>query len=114
VTTGYLVGDALVAERAQQPVEYLGRISLRHRLNDTGSLRISTDIIKKGQRASQTADPSDQIDRTIIVLGDIVGGRTGLISNRLLRQLVGWNRFQIRDTNLRCASLSPSMYRCVV
>jgi hypothetical protein len=69
VAAGDLVRDTLIAERAQQPIEYLRRVTNVNGLNDTGLLNVSADIIQKSQRASQTADPSDQIDRTIIVLG---------------------------------------------
>jgi hypothetical protein len=56
--------------RAQQPVEYLGRITISDGLN---------------------------------------GDSAGLASRRLSYQVASWDRSQIRDTNLRCASLSPSM-----
>ena len=69
VAASHLVGDALIAERAQQPIEYLRRVTNVNGLNDTGLLNVSADIIQKSQRTSQTADPSDQIDRTIIVPG---------------------------------------------
>ena len=69
VAAGDLVRDTLIAERAEQPIEYLGRVMNCDGLNDTGLLNVRADIIQKSQRASQTADPSDQINRTIIVLG---------------------------------------------
>jgi hypothetical protein len=108
VPTGHLIGNALVAERAQQPIEYLGCVTISNGLKDTGFPSISADIIKKCQRSGQAADPSDQINRAIMVVGDIVEG-AGLASRRLSFQLASWDRSQIRDTSLRCASLSPSM-----
>jgi hypothetical protein len=50
VPTGNLIGDALVAERTQQPVEYLGRVTISNGLKDTGFPSISADVIKKCQR----------------------------------------------------------------
>jgi hypothetical protein len=114
VAAGDLIGNPLIAERTQQPIEYFGRISLRDRLNDTCFLRIGADIVKKGQRSRQTTNFSDQINRANIVLGKNVGSSAGLSSRRFLRRLANWIYFRIRDTNLRCASLSPSMYPCVV
>jgi hypothetical protein len=109
VPTGDLIGNTLIAERAQQPVEYLGCVPTSNGLKHTGFSSIDADIIKKRQRSGQAADPSDQINRAIVVLGDIVVGNAGLASRRLSCQIASWDRSQIRDTNLRCASLSPSM-----
>jgi hypothetical protein len=109
VLTGHLIGNALIAERGQQPVEYLGCVTTSNGLKDTGFLNINVDIIKKCQRSGQAADLSDQVNRAIIVLGDIVGGSAGLASRGLSYQLASWDRSQIRDINLRWASLSPSM-----
>jgi hypothetical protein len=109
VAASDLIGDTLIAERVQQPVEYLGRVALGNRVKDTGFLNINEDIIKKCQRSGQAADLSDQINRAIVMLGDIVSGSAGLASRRRSCQLVSWDRSQIRDTSLRCASLSPSM-----
>ena len=109
VAAGDLVRDTLIAERAEQPIEYLGRVMNCDGLNDTGLLNVRADIIQKSQRASQTADPSDQINGAMIVLGDIVGASTSIASLGCSIQFVSWDRFQIRDTNLRWASLSPSM-----
>ena len=109
VAASDLIGDTLIAERVQQPIEYVGCVALGNSLKDTGFLNINEDIIKKRQRSGQATDSSDQINRAIVVLGDIVGGSVGLASCRLSCQLASWDRSQIRDTNLRCASLSPSM-----
>jgi hypothetical protein len=109
VAASDLIGDTLIAERVQQPVEDLGRVALGNSLKDTGFLNINEDIIKKCQRSGQAADLSDQINRAIIVLGDVVGGSAGLASRRLSYQLARRDRSQIKDTSLRCASLSPSM-----
>ena len=49
-----------------------------------------------------------------MVIGDIVGASTSIASLGCSIQLASLDRFQISDTNLRWASLSPSMYRCVV
>jgi hypothetical protein len=59
VAAGHLIGNTLIAERSQQPIEYLGRVALGNGFKDTGFLNISADVIKERQRASQTADPSD-------------------------------------------------------
>ena len=83
VAASDLIGDTLIAERVQQPVEYLGRVALGNRVKDTGFLNISEYIIKKCQRSGQAADLSDQINRAIIVLGDIVGDSIGVASRRL-------------------------------
>jgi hypothetical protein len=95
VPTGHLVGNTLIAERAQQPIKYLGRISPLHRLNDTGSLRISVDVLKKGQRSRQTANTPDQINPAIKMLGNIVGVRAGLICLGLPNRFVGLNWFRL-------------------
>ena len=50
VAAGNLIGDALVVERPQQPVEYLGRVTISNGLKDTGFPSISADVIKKCQR----------------------------------------------------------------
>jgi hypothetical protein len=91
VPTGHLVGNSLIAECAQQPIKYLGRIPPRHRLNDTGSLRISVDVLKKGQRSRQTANTPDQISPAINMLRNIVGVRAGLICPGLPNRFVGLN-----------------------
>lgn len=83
VGAGHLIGDTLIAERVQQPVEYLGRVALGNSVKDTGFLNINEDTIQKRQRSGQATDSSDQINRAIIVLGDIVGGSIGLASRRL-------------------------------
>jgi hypothetical protein len=83
VAASDLIGDALVAERTQQPVEYLGCVTTSNGLKHTGFSSIGADIIKKRQRSGQAADLSDQINRAIIVFGDIVGGSAGLASRRL-------------------------------
>jgi hypothetical protein len=83
VAAGHLIGDTLIAERVQQPVEYLGRVALGNSLKDTGFLNINEDIIKKRQRSGQAADLSDQINRAIVMLGDVVGGSAGVASCRL-------------------------------
>jgi hypothetical protein len=99
----------LIAEGVQKPVENLGRVTNSDRLKDTGLQHISADVIKKRQRARQATNPSDQINGAMIVLGDIVGASTSIASLGCSIQFVSWDRFQIRDTNLRWASLSPSM-----
>jgi hypothetical protein len=114
VAASHLVGDALIAERAEKPIKDSRCVALGNCVQDPGRLHINANIIKKCQRSRQAADPSDQINGAIILLGYIVEGRAGLTSRRLLRQLVSRDQSQIRDTNLRCASLSPSMYLCVV
>jgi hypothetical protein len=45
VAAGNLVRDALKVERAQQPIEYLGRVALGNGFKDTGFLHITADII---------------------------------------------------------------------
>jgi hypothetical protein len=80
VPTGNLIGDALVAERTQQPVEYLGRVTTSNGLKDTGFPSTSADVIKKCQRTGQTADPSDQLRRTVILFGVITEGSIKLTS----------------------------------
>jgi hypothetical protein len=54
-----LIGDPLITEGVQKPIEYLGRVANSDGLNDIAFLNISADVIKERQRASQTADPSD-------------------------------------------------------
>jgi hypothetical protein len=78
LAAGYLIGDALVAERTQQPFEYLGRVTISNGLKDTGFPSISADVIKKCQRTGQTADPSDQLRRMVILFGVITEGSTKL------------------------------------
>ena len=114
VAASHLVGDALIAERAEKPIKNSRCIALGNCLNYPGRLHINANIIKKRQRSRQATDHSNQINGAIIVLGYIVGGSAGLTNRRLLCQLVSWDQSQIRDTNLRWASLSPSMYLCVV
>ena len=45
VATGDLVGDALKAERVQEPVENSGRVVPGNGVNDTGILNISADVV---------------------------------------------------------------------
>jgi hypothetical protein len=113
VATSHLVGDALIAERTEKPIRNSRCVVISDGLNDTGFPSVSPDVIEKCQRSRQATDPSDQIDRAIILLGNNVGGASQTCG-RLSRQLVSWDQSQIRDTNLRWASLSPSMYLCVV
>jgi hypothetical protein len=108
VASGDLVRDALITERVQKPVENLGRVTINDGIEDASFLYIASEVIKKRQRARQATDPSDQINHAIIWLGNNVGGRSQTCGG-FSRQLPGWGRFQIRDTNLRWASLSPSM-----
>jgi len=108
IASGDLVGDALIAKRVQKPVENLRRVMISDGIEDTGFLYIGSDVIKKRQRSRQATDPSDQINGAIIVLGNNVGGASQTCG-RLSRQLADRGRFQIRDTNLRWASLSPSI-----
>jgi hypothetical protein len=51
VTSGDLVGDALVAERVYQTIKNSGRVVLRNRLDDAGLPEIRTDILQKSKRS---------------------------------------------------------------
>ena len=93
VAAGDLIGDALITEGVQKPVENLGCISMGDGIEDIGFLHINADVIKKSQRASQTADPSDQINRANKMLGDLIGGSTGLTSFGRSNRFVGRSRF---------------------
>src|ERR1035437_2263395 len=93
VAAGHLIGNTLIAERSQQPIEYLGRVALGNGFKDTGFLNISADVIKERQRSRQAADPSDQINRAIKMLGDLIGGSTGLTSFGRSNRFVGRSRF---------------------
>jgi len=92
VAAGYLIGDALKAERVQQPIKDLGGVALGNGIKDTGLLNVSADIIKKCQRSGQTTDGSNQLRRTAVLFGDLIGGSTGITSlgrsNRFLGR--GW------------------------
>jgi len=80
VAAGDLIGDTLVAERSQQPIEYLGRVAHGNGVMDTGSLNISADIVQKCQRSCQATDRPNQLRRTTASFGIIFGDRTGIIS----------------------------------
>ena len=71
----------------------------------------STGIVENCGRASEAANPEDQPSR-------MIEGRTVLCPRATARTReldgAGIHRGQIIDTSLRCASLSPSMYRWVV
>jgi hypothetical protein len=84
VAAGDLVGDALIAERAEKPIKNSRCVALGNRVNYPDRLHINANIIKKCQRSRQTTDPSDQINGAIIVPGYIVGGSAGLTSRRPL------------------------------
>ena len=67
VAASHLVGDALIAERAEKPIRNSRCVVIGDGLNDTGFPNVSPDVIEKCQRSRQATDPSDQIDRAIIV-----------------------------------------------
>src|SRR5258708_37409044 len=118
VAVGDLVRDALVAERRHQPVEYRTGISVADCRLDLVGPEVRSDLVDQCCRACQATNGMDQPDR-------MVEGRTLpilyfgmiLVSGLTTREYGRGRRHhatQIIDTSLRCASVSPSMYRCVV
>jgi hypothetical protein len=91
VTTGNLVRDALIAERAHQPIEYLGRVALGNGVEDTGFPNVSANIFQKGQRPRQTTDRENQLRGTAILFGVKIGSNIGLASVGLPCRPLGWN-----------------------
>jgi hypothetical protein len=51
VSPSHLIGNALVAESAHQPVEYLACITISNGLKDTGLTSVSMNIVEKRQRS---------------------------------------------------------------
>jgi hypothetical protein len=62
IPSGHLIGNALVAERAQQPIEDFGGVVSLDRVCDFVHAQIGLDIVDKRQRSRQPADSSDQIN----------------------------------------------------
>jgi hypothetical protein len=111
VVVGDLVGDALVAQYADEPIEQRDRVPVANgRINPFGFERFP-GIVDERWRASDAANPQNQPSR-------MVEGRPAF-SPGAARQiweldLARVHRSQIIATSLRWASLSPSMYRWVV
>ena len=84
IFASHLVGDALIAERAEKPIKNSRCVALGNRVNYPDRLHINANIIKKCQRSRQATDPSDQINGAIIVPGHIVGGSAGLTGRKPL------------------------------
>ena len=59
IAASNLIGDSLIAERIQQPVEKFRRIALCQSVMDTRPLNICPDIIEECQRAGEAANFSD-------------------------------------------------------
>lgn len=93
IAAGDLVGNALIAEGVQKPIEYLGRVTNSDGLKDTGFQRVSSNVIEKRQQSRQTTNPSDQINGAMIVLGNVTGSGTGLTSLGSSDRLAGRGRF---------------------
>src|SRR5262249_39567399 len=116
VPIGDLVGDALVAERRHQPVEYRTGISVADCRLDLIGPQVCSDLVDQVCRACQATNgmdhPNSVVDgRTLLVLNFRMISVSGLTRREYGR---GRHAAQIIDTSLRCASLSPSMYRCGV
>jgi hypothetical protein len=111
VVEGDLVGDALVAQYRDKPIEQDCRVpGADGRMNAFGLKRFTSISDKRG-RASEMANPEDQ--RSCMVEGCMVlCPRT----TARCREPDGGQIHlgQIIATSLRWASVSPSMYRCVV
>jgi hypothetical protein len=90
IAAGHLIGDALVAERAQKPVKYLGRVALGNSFKDTGFLNISADIVQKRQGASEAANCPNQLRRTAILFGIKIKASTGIARLGCSIQPVSW------------------------
>jgi hypothetical protein len=111
---GDLVRDALVAERCDQPIENGCGVVLSYRCSNTVSIEIGANPVDQASGPGQAADAIDHPD-------GMVDGRYP-VTNFWMVFVVGLRTLdcragahaQISDTSLRCASVSPSMYRCVV
>jgi hypothetical protein len=110
IIEGDLVGDALIAQRRDKPIEHRGRISVADcRVNAFRFERIP-GVIDKRRRASDAANPQDQPGRMVECCAAFCPRAT-------VQVWVGGarvHRGQIIATSLRWASVSPSMYRWVV
>ena len=117
VLGGDLVRDALVAQSRNQPIEQRrGVVAPDGRRNAFGP-QVGANVVDQAGRARQAADTvhhpnsvidcrcvSDDLDST----GVAEAGKSscGLPFLKSCRQIIA--------TSLRCTSVSPSMYRCVV
>src|SRR4029077_5676506 len=110
------VGNALVAQGSYQPIDHRGTVVIGdgHMKVVVGAFCLQ--IFDQGRGAGKAANVVDQPD-SVIDRGQVLAAR--------FRTEVFWGgpggsavgpgpRHQISATSLRWASLSPSMYRCVV
>jgi hypothetical protein len=106
-----LVGDALVAQYRDKPIEQRGRVpGADSRMNAFGLKRF-TGISDKRGRAGELANPQDQL-RGVIECRAVFCPQATTRTREI--DVAGIHRRQIIDTSLRWASVSPSMYRWVV
>ena len=103
-----LVGDALVAQGRDKPIEQDRRVP---RADGRGNFVRSTGIVENCGRANEATHSEDQPSC-------MIQSRTVLCPRATVRtrelDVAGIHRGQIIATSLRWASVSPSMYRWVV
>jgi hypothetical protein len=104
-----LVSDALIAQGRDKPIEQDRGVPVADGRGNAFGFERFTSIVDKGCRAGDLANPQDQVSC-------LIDDRTVLFRNATarIRWLDGIHRGHIIATSLRCASLSPSMYRWVV
>ena len=108
-----LVGNSLKAECPEEPIEDRWCVVLLNGLPQPGTPDFVVDVIEEGEGTCKFTDGSDEQHGAFSQIARLARcdrQRSGdLLSVSKTR---AW--LQIRDTSLRCASLSPSMYLCVV
>jgi hypothetical protein len=116
VVVGNLIGDALVAQSCQQPIEHGRRVVVPDRCSHLISGKVGSNVVDQVRRTGETANCMDQPNSVVECWRRWFGnfrmisalGRGASSCDR------GGHGPQIIATSLRWASLSPSMYRWVV
>ena len=109
-----LVRDALVAERCDQPIENLRGVVLSYCCSDTLSVKVGAYLVDQVRGPGQTANAVNHRSRMIEGGCPIANFWMVLVVGRASPDCRRDGHAQINATSLRCASLSPSMYRWVV
>jgi hypothetical protein len=111
------VRDALVAQRVDQPIEYRRRVAIGDPFSHPVGLELGSNVIDQARGSGKTADPVDKPGSVIDCSSPppvANSCRTLALGLAMLAGPGRSHRHQIIETNLRWASLSPSMYRWVV
>ena len=111
---GDLIRDTLVTERCDQPIEDRRGVVLSYCCSDAVSLEVGADLVDQVRGPGQAAHAVNHLNRVIDGGCPVVNFRMFFAFRLATLDCRAGAHAQINDTSLRCASLSPSMYRCVV